>query len=287
MIVRLRWAILALALLIMSTSSWFVVMQTQQAIVFQFRDVVQVIDKPGLHFKIPLIQTVSFFEKRVLAVDAPSQEIMLEEQKPLEVDAFARYRIVNARLFFQRLRDERIATDRLGSLLNASLRSVFGTIKMAAVLSPERDEVMTKIRDQLNEQVKDLGVEIVDVRIRRTDLPQKTSAAVFARMNSQRAQEATQIRANGRQQALQITSEADKEATVILAEAQGEAEKLKGEGDRKALEVMAEATNKDPQFFAFWRSLIAYREALKPDNTTFVLSPDSEFFKYLGAGSGK
>lgn len=287
MIVRLRWAILAVVLLIMSTSSWFVVMQTQQAIVFQFRDVVRVIDKPGLHFKIPFIQTVSFFEKRVLAVDAPSQEIMLEEQKPLEVDAFARYRITNPLLFFQRLRDERIAKDRLGSLLNASLRSVFGTIKMAAVLSPERDNVMIKIRDQLNEQVKDLGIEIVDVRIRRSDLPQKTSAAVFARMNSQRAQEAAQIRATGRQEALQITSEADKEATVILAEALGEAEKLKGEGDRKALEVIAEATSREPQFFAFWRSLIAYREALKSDNTTFVLSPDSEFFKYLGAGSGK
>jgi len=264
-------------------SSWYVVTQTQQAIVLQFRDMVRVVDKPGLHFKIPFIQTVVFFEKRVLSVDAPSQEIMMGEQKPLEVDAFARYRIVNPLLFFQRLGNERIAHDRLSSLLNASLRSVFGTIKMATVLSPERDDVMAKIRHEVNEEGKDLGIEIVDVRIRRTDLPQKTSDAVFARMRSQREQEAEQIRSTGKQEALQITADADRQATIILAEAQGQAEKLKGEGDGKALGIMAEATGKDPAFFAFWRSLLAYREAFRPDNTTYVLSPDSEFFKYFGA----
>jgi membrane protease subunit HflC len=277
-----RWGLGLVGIFVLLTSSLFVVMQTEQAVVFQFRDVIRTVDKPGLHFKIPFIQSVGFFEKRVLAVDAPSQEIMLEEQKPLAVDAFARYRIVNPLLFFQRLRDERIANDRLGSLLNASLRSVFGTVKMAAVLSPKRDDVMAKIRDQINGQVKDLGIEIVDVRIRRTDLPQKTSAAVFARMGSQRAQEAAQIRATGQQQALQITADADRQATVILAEAQGQGEKLKGDGDGKALQIMADATSKDPQFFAFWRSLSAYREALKPDNTTYVLSPDSDFLRYFG-----
>ena len=281
------WASLTLLGIVLITSSWFVVVQTQQAIVFQFRDVVRIIDKPGLHFKIPFIQTVAFFEKRVLAVDAPSQEVMLEEQKPLVVDAFARYKIVNPLLFFQRLHNETIAKDRLGSLLNASLRSVFGTIKMASVLSPERDDVMAKILAQMNEQGKDLGIEIVDVRIRRTDLPQKTSAAIFARMSSQRAQEAAQIRATGQQTAAQIVADADRQATVILAEAQGQAEKMKGEGDQKALLIMAESTSKDPQFFAFWRSLLAYRAALRPENTTFVLSPDSEFFKYFGAAPGK
>ncbi|MDP9128612.1 MAG: SPFH domain-containing protein, partial [Pseudomonadota bacterium] len=156
-----------------------------------------------------------------------------------------------------------------------------------AVLSPERDDVMTKIRTDLNDQVKELGIEIVDVRIRRTDLPQKTSAAVFARMASQRAQEAAQIRATGMQEALQITSDADRQATILLAEAQGKAESLKGEGDRKALETMAAATNRDPQFFGFWRSMIAYREALRPDNTVFVISPDSEFFRYFVSPPGK
>lgn len=276
----------AIAVLVLFTifSSWFVVAQTEQAIVFQFRNVVRVIDRPGLHFKIPFIQEVETFEKRVLTVEAPSEEIMLEEQKPLEVDAFARYHIVDPVLYFQRLRFERTANDRLGSILNASLRSVFGTIKMADVLSPERDDVMQKILDKVNGEAKDLGIEVVDVRIRRTDLPQKTSAAVFARMSSQRAQEAAQIRANGQQQATQIAADADRQATVILAEAQGQAEKLKGEGDRKALDIVAEATGKDFAFYSFWRSLAAYREALKPENTTYVLSPGSEFFKYFGAG---
>lgn len=262
---------------------WFVVVQTQQAIVFQFSNVVEVIDKPGLHFKIPLIQTVGYFEKRVLAVDVPSQEIMMGEQKPLVVDAFARYRIVNPLVFYNSVHNERTARDRLSSFLNAALRSVFGTIKMSTVLSPERDDVMLKIRNEVNNDVKPLGMEIVDVRIRRTDLPPKTSDAVFARMRSQREQEAEQIRSTGRQDALKITSNADRQATIILAEAQGHAEKTKGEGDRRALEIMAEATGKDPSFFAFWRSLLAYREAFKPDNTTYVLSPDSEFFKYFGA----
>jgi len=274
---------IALLLIGLVNSSWFVVVQTQQAIVFQFRNVVRVIDKPGLHFKIPLIQDVEMFEKRVLAVDAPSEEIMMEEQKPLEVDAFARYRINDPVLFYQRLRDEDTANSRLGSILNASLRSVFGTITMADVLSSKRDDVMVKIRDEVNSQVKDLGIEVVDVRIKRTDLPQKTSAAVYARMGSQRAQEAAQIRATGQQEAVQIVADADRQATVILANAQGDAEKMKGEGDEKALQIMAEATSKDPQFYAFWRSLTAYREALKPDNTTFVLTPEGEFFHYFGA----
>ena len=268
-------------------NSYFVVMQTQQAVVLQFREIVRVVDNPGLHFKIPFVQSVGVFEKRVLAVDAPSQEILTAEQKPLEVDAFARYRITNPVLFFQRLRDEGVARDRLGSILNASLRSVMGTVKMAALLSSERVSIMGRIREQLNFEVKDFGIEIVDVRIRRTDLPQKTSDAVFARMRSQREQEAAQIRATGKQEALEITSEADRQATVIVAEAQGTAEKTKGEGDRKALEIMADATNKDPQFFAFWRSLLAYREGLKPDNTVYVLSPDSDFFRYFNGNVGK
>ena len=276
------WLLGAFALIVLVTNAWFVVMQTEQAIVFQFRNVVSVIDQPGLHFKIPFIQNVEMYEKRVLTVEAPSEEIMLEEQKPLEVDAFARYHIVDPVLYFQRLRFERIANERLGSILNASLRSVFGTIKMADVLSPERDAVMQKILDKVNSEVKDLGIEVVDVRIRRTDLPQKTSAAVFA---SQRAQEAAQIRANGQQQATQIAADADRQATVIFAEAQGQAEKIKGEGDRKALDIIAEATGRDAAFYSFYRTLAAYRETLRPDNTTFVLSPDSEFFKYLGAGS--
>jgi membrane protease subunit HflC len=273
--------------LILLTNCFYVVTQTQRAILFQFREVIRITDKPGLHVKLPFIQGVAYFDKRVLAVDAPSQEIMLAEQKPLEVDAFARYRIVNPRKFYERLRDESIAGDRLGSILNATLRSVLGTIKIATLLSSERVAVMGKIRDLLNAEAKDFGVEIIDVRIRRTDLPQKTSDAVYARMRSQREQEAAQLRAKGQQEALQTTSDADRQAAVILAEAQGEAERLKGEGDRKALEIMAEATNKNPQFFAFWRSLSAYRQSLKPGNTTFILNPNSEFFHYFNTPPSK
>lgn len=270
--------------LVLLTNSFYIVRQTQQAIVFQFRNVVAVVDKPGLHFMIPVIQTVEFFESRVLAVDAPSQELMLADQKPLEVDAFARYRITEPLKFYQRLTNENRARDRLSSMLNATLRSVLGTVKMSVVLSPERAALMTKIRDQLNAETKDFGVEIIDVRIRRTDLPQKTSDAVFARMRSQREQEAAQIRANGQQEAVQITADADRQATIIVAEAQSEAEKIRGEGDRKSLNLLAEATNKDPAFFTFWRTLSAYRTALPPETSTYVLNPNGSFFKYLEDG---
>ncbi|MDD2324718.1 MAG: protease modulator HflC [Alphaproteobacteria bacterium] len=268
-------------LLIGIGDSYFVVRQTEQAIIFQFRDIVRVVDRAGLHFKMPYVQDVEIIEKRVLAVDAPSQEIMLAEQKPLEVDAFARYRIVNPVLYFQRVRSERTARDRLSTMLNSSMRSVLGTIKLATLLSTDRVGVMDKIASQLNQEAKDFGIEIIDVRIRRTDLPDKTSGAVFARMRSERIQDAAQIRATGQQEAVQKKADADRQATIIVAEALGESEKIKGEGDSESLKIIAEATSKDPQFFSFWRSMLAYREGLKPENTTYILKPDSEFFRYF------
>jgi membrane protease subunit HflC len=273
-----------LALMVVS-GSFYVVNQTQQAILLQFREVVKVTDRPGLHFKLPIIHSVEYFEKRVLAVDAPSQEVMMAEQKPLEVDAFARYRITDPLKFYQRLTSDARARDRLGSQLNATMRSVLGTVKMATLLSSERSSIMEKIRDMMNAEAKDFGVEIIDVRIRRADLPQKTSDAVFARMQSQRGQEAAQIRANGQQEAVQITADADRQATIIVAEAQSQAEKIRGEGDRKALNILAEATSKDPGFFSFWRTLTAYRNALPAENSTYVLSPDSSFFKLFNNGA--
>ncbi|MGE4352090.1 MAG: protease modulator HflC [Bdellovibrionales bacterium] len=277
----------AIAVLFGINDSYYVVRQTEQAIVFQFRDVVRVVSHAGLHFKAPFIQNVEYFDKRVLALDAPSQEIMLAEQKPLEVDAFARYRIDDPLLYYQRLRGERVANERLSSMLNSTLRSVLGKVKLASLLSTERVGVMNDISKQLREEAKDFGVEIIDVRIRRTDLPEKSSGAVFARMQSEREQEAAQIRAKGKQEALQTTADADRQAIVILAEAQGQAEKIKGEGDRKSLEIMAEATNKDPHFFAFWRSLLAYREGLKPENTTYIMNPNSDFFQYFTSDNVK
>lgn len=267
--------------------SFYIVRQTEQAIVFQFRDVIRVVEKPGFHMKLPYIQSVEYFEKRVLAVDAPEQEVMLAEQKPLVVDAFARYRIDDPLLYYQRLRSETIALDRLGSMLNAKIRSVLGKVNLSTLLSQERVPVMESIAKALNDEAKDFGLTIIDVRIRRADLPEKTGDAVFARMRSEREQEAAQIRATGQQEALQTTADADRQATVIQAEAKGEAEKIKGEGDRKALEIMAVATGKDPHFFAFWRSLLAYREGLNPDNTTYILDPKSDFFKYFESPSEK
>jgi len=273
---------IVVAFVICGMNSYYVVNQTKQAIIFQFKDVVRVVNEPGLHFKIPFIQRADYFERRVLAVDAPSQEIMMAEQKPLEVDAFARYKIKDPLLFFQRLKNERIARDRLGSMLNSSLRSVLGKIKLQTLLSSERVAVMGEISNKLNKEAKDFGVEIVDVRIRRTDLPNKTSNAVFARMQSERQQEAAQIRANGKQEALETTSNADRRATVIIAEAEGESQKIKGEGDRKSLDIMAKATKRDPEFYSFWRSLIAYRKGLNPENTTYIISPKGNFFKHFG-----
>jgi membrane protease subunit HflC len=276
-------ALLGFAALFAVSDCAYVVQQTEQAILLQFREVIRITRKPGLHFKVPFIQNVAFFDNRVLSVDAPTQEIILAEQKPIEVDAFARYRIVDPLLFYQRLNNERIAGDRLGSLLNASMRSVLGTVRMSTLLSAERVPVMGKIRDQLNLEARDFGIEIVDVRIRRADLPPKTSDAVFARMRSEREQEAAQLRATGQQEALQTTADADRQATVIVAEAQGKAEKLKGEGDSKALQLIVNATGKDPQFYAFWRSLAAYREALRPETTTLLLNPEGGFFRYFNA----
>ena len=267
------------------TDAFYVVNQTQQAIVFQFREVVRVSKEPGLHLKLPMIQSVEFFDKRVLAVDAPSQEVMLAEQKPLEVDAFARYRIVDALKFYQRLTNESRARDRLGSQLNATMRSILGSISMTTLLSEERTKIMARIRDQMNVEAKDFGIEIVDVRIRRADLPEKTSDAVFARMRSQREQEAAQIRATGQQEAVQITAKADREATIIVAEAQSQAEKIRGEGDRKALNLLSDATSRDPAFFGFWRTLSAYRTALPAENSTYVLSPSSTFFRLFESGA--
>ncbi|MCL2468935.1 MAG: protease modulator HflC [Alphaproteobacteria bacterium] len=272
----------ALFAFIALSDSYYVVQQTQQAIIFQFRDVVRVVSNSGLHFKIPFIQSVEYFEKRVLALDAKgSSEIMLAEQKPLEVDAFARYRIRDPLLYYQKLRNETTARERLGNMLNAQLRSVLGTVKLSTLLSPDRTSVMEKITKGMAAEAKDFGIDMIDVRIRRSDLPEKTSDAVFARMRSEREQEAAQIRAQGQQEAVQTRADADRQATIILAEGRGEAERIKGEGDRKSLEIIAQATSRDPHFFSFWRSMQAYREGLKPENTTYILNPKGEFFRYF------
>ncbi|MDX1922194.1 MAG: protease modulator HflC [Alphaproteobacteria bacterium] len=266
------------------SDSIFVVNQQQQALVLQFRDVVRTIHDPGLNFKIPFFQTIAYFDKRVLPLEAPEQEAILADQKRLVVDAFARYRITDPLKFFQRLNNERVANDQLGILVNSSMRQILGTLSMTDVLSEQRAKIMVAIRDEMNDKAKsaDYGVEIVDVRIRSANLPDETSQAIFARMISERKREAAEFRAKGQELSQEIKAKAEREKTVLLAEAQRKAESRRGEGDQEALRIVAQATGKDAQFYNFYRSLQAYRETMANKDTSIILSPDSDFFRYFG-----
>jgi membrane protease subunit HflC len=272
--------------LVVLMDSVFIINQQQQAIVLQFREHVRTIREPGINFKIPFVQTVAIFDKRVLPLEPPQQLAILADQKRLVVDAFARWRIVDPLKFFQRLNNERTATDQLSILVNSSMRQVLGTLSMKDVLSAERAQIMLTIRDEMNrkEEASDYGIEIVDVRIRRADLPEETSQAIFARMSSERKREAAEFRAKGQEQAQEIISKAERERTIILAEAKRQSETLRGEGDEEALKIMAAATGKDAGFYAFYRSLAAYRETLARPDTTLILSPSSDFFRTFNRG---
>jgi membrane protease subunit HflC len=266
------------------SDSIFVVNQQQQALVLQFRDVVRTIHDPGLNFKIPFFQTIQFFDKRVLPLEAPEQEAILADQKRIVVDAFARYQITDPLKFFQRLNNERVANDQLGILVNSSMRQILGTLSMTDVLSAQRGKIMVDIRDEMNAKAKsaDYGVEIVDVRIRSANLPDETSQAIFARMISERKREAAEFRAKGYELSQEIKSKAERDRTVLLAEAQRKAETTRGEGDQEALHVVAQATGKDPQFYTFYRSLQAYKETMANKDTSIILSPEGDFFRYFG-----
>ncbi len=273
--------ILFLGIFVIVTQSMFIVPETQQVIVLQFGDPVAQYSKPGLKFKIPFIQNLKTFDSRILDVDPPAEELILSDQKRLVVDTFARYRIVDMLKFYQTLQTENQAVTRLHNLINSSVRSVLGGATVMEVLSEKRVGIMERIEKQVNSSVERFGLEIVDVRIGRADLPEQTSQSIFARMRSEREREAAEFRAEGKELAQQITARADKEKTVILAEAAKVSQISRGHGDEKAIKVYAKAFNKDPEFYAFYRSMEAYREGLMGDNTTLVLSPDSEFFKYF------
>lgn len=273
--------VLLAVILITISNSLFVVNPQEQAIVFQFRESMRVIKQEGLYTKIPFFQDVVYFDRRVLPLEPPGQRATLAEQKILDVDGFARWRIKEPLLFMQSLGDESKATSRLGGFLNSSLRNVLGNYRVADLLSEKRDEIMAKIKEEMNANVARYGVEIVDVRIRRTDLPPETVQNVYNRMRSERQKEAATLRAEGEMKALEITSKADGDRTRKISEAQRDSQKVRGEGDLTAIKLMADAMNKDPQFYSFYRSLEAYRNALKSDNTTYVLAPDSAFFKYF------
>jgi membrane protease subunit HflC len=264
----------------------FTVYQTQQALVLEFGKPKREIKDPGLHYKIPFIQNVEYFDNRILAIETASQEVIASDKKRLVVDAFARYRITNPLLFFQSVRDERIANSRIGAILEASLRRVLGSSSFQAVVRDKRESLMRTILGQVNKESADFGVEIVDVRIKRVDLPEANMQAIYRRMQTERQREAAEFRAEGEGAARRIRATADREVTVIKADATGESERTRGDGDAQRNEIYAGAFNQDPDFFAFYRSMQAYETALQAGDTRLLLSPDSEFFQYFNDASG-
>lgn len=279
--------IILAALAVVAYSSLFVVRQTEQALVVRLGEPVRVVTDPGLNFKLPFVDTVISIDKRILDLENPAQEIIASDQKRLVVDAFARYRIKNPLRFYQSVGSIQTANIQLATLLNSALRRVLGEVTFTNVVRDNRDDLMIRIRDQLDREADVYGISVVDVRIRRADLPEQNSQAVYQRMQTERQREAAEFRAEGAQRAQEIRSRADREATVIVAEANRKAEQLRGEGDGERNRIYAEAYGQDPDFFAFYRSMSAYEAGLKGDDTRFLLRPESEFFRYFGDAAGK
>jgi modulator of FtsH protease HflC len=272
--------------LLLLYSSVIVVDQRQQAVVLQFGQLAreEPIREPGLAFIVPFFQNVRFFDKRILPLETDAEEVIISENKRIVVDSFVRFRIEDPVKYIRGATNDEAAQARLISLLNSSLRGVLGQKTLANMLSGEREELMHSIRDSMRKGARDLGIEIVDVRIRRADLPTQNQESVFQRMQAERKQEADKYRAEGDEEALQITATADKRATIIKAEATQKSEILRGEGDAERNRVLGEAYGRDPEFFEFYRSLKAYEGALAGNNTTMVITPDSPFFKYFRKG---
>jgi len=265
----------------------FTVSQTQQALLLEFGRPKRVITEPGLQYKIPFIQNVVFFDKRILDIDTASQEVIASDQKRLVVDAFARYKIVNSLLFFQSVANEEGANSRLGAVLESSLRRVLGAASFATVVRDQREQLMRTILGQVNKEAEPFGISVVDVRIKRVDLPEANMQAIYRRMQTERQRQAAEFRAEGEGASRRIRGTADREVTVIKADATGESERIRGNGDAEKNRIFAEAFGQDPDFFAFYRSMQAYQEALKPGDTRLLLSPDSQFFQYFNSSAGK
>lgn len=265
----------------------FTVSQTQQALLLEFGRPKRVITEPGLQYKIPFIQNVVLFDKRILDIDTASQEVIASDQKRLVVDAFARYKIVNPLLFFQSVANEQGANSRLGALLESSLRRVLGAASFATVVRDKREELMRTILSQVNKEAGPFGISVVDVRIKRVDLPEANMQAIYRRMQTERQRQAAEFRAEGEGASRRIRGTADREVTVIKADATGESSRIRGNGDAEKNRIFAEAFGQDPDFFAFYRSMQAYEGALKPGDTRLLLSPDSQFFQYFNSAGGK
>ena len=282
---NLRLAFLAaivIVLVVVGLSVPFIVYQTEQAIVLQFGDPIRVQDRPGLDVKLPW-QSVITYDKRVLDFDLPAARVTAADQKPMIVDAYARFRIADPLLFYKTVGTESAARTRMTPIMAGSVRNIISTVDLADVVSGKREITMQRIREQVNDQTKGFGIAITDVRLRRADLPEENSKAIYARMKSDREREAAQFRADGDRLAAEIKADADRQRIEILAEAQKQAQILRGQGDADSIKIYADAFGKDKDFFAFYRSLEAYRNALAGNDTTFLLSPDGDFFRYFGA----
>lgn len=296
----MKWMIgIVFVLLFVVANALFIVGQTEQALVLQFGKPVRVISEPGLKFKTPFLQNVEYYDKRLIDFDAESKEVIAADQKRLIVDAFVRYRITDPLRFKQAVADERTMRSRLNSILEASLRQVLGSVPLSAVLSEKRSEIMDNIRALVNAQatsthleptpenkdaVRGFGIEVVDVRIKRADLPPANSEGIYKRMQTEREREAKEFRARGAEEAQKIRSQADKERTILLAEAKKTAETTRGEGEGLATKIFADAFGQDQDFFQFYRTMQAYKKTLMGKDTTMILSPDNEFLKMLEQG---
>jgi len=279
-------AIVLVVLGLIGYSAVFTVHQTQQALVLQFGEIRSAVTDPGLHFKLPLIQNVEYMEKRILDFDAPPVEAVASDKKRIVVDAYARFKIEDPEQFYKAVRTETVARSRLGSIINSSLRKTLGRVELETMLSADRAGLMRELSDDVNSEATKLGIRIVDVRIKRADLPEANSQAIYRRMQAEREREAREARARGAEEAQKIRADADRQKTVLLAEARKSSEIIRGEGDAIRNRVFAEAFEKDAEFFDFYRSLQAYRTALQAGDTTMVLSPDSDFFRYFGDSTG-
>lgn len=279
-------AIAVAALGFLLFSAVFTVHQAQQALVLQFGETKRIVQEPGLRFKLPFIQNVVYIDKRILGFDAPSEEIIASDQRRLVVDSFARFRITDPLRFYQTVNNEAGVRSRLGTVMNSALRRVLASQDSVAIVSGERAATMTQIRDFVNREARTFGIEVVDVRIKRADFPPTISQAIFRRMQTEREREAREIRAQGFELSERIRADAERQRTILLAEARKTAEILRGEGDGARTKIFAQAANQDPDFYAFYRSLQAYSEALQRGDTTMVLSPESEFFRYFNQVPG-
>ncbi len=278
---------LVLVALVVAYSTLFTVYQTRQALVVRLGEPIREITKPGLNVKIPLIDTVIHIDKRILDIESPAQEVIASDQKRLVVDAFARYKIIKPLLFYQAVGSVEGGNARLLTLLNSALRRVLGEVSLMQVVRDQREQLMAKVREQVNGEAQAFGITVVDVRIRRADLPEQNSQAIYQRMQTERQQEAAQFRAQGSQRSQEIRAKADRDVTVLLADALSTAERVRGEGDGERNRIFAEAYGRDTEFFAFYRAMQAYEQGLQKGDTRMLLRPDSEFFRFFGDPSGK